>query len=116
MRNLKILQNAVVGLNADLPLGAQTWDTAGDALIAAFGPSSEKEVIELRRVFFAAEEAQETSELITSWDAPSPIPELDVDKVLNIHHFSYSETTCLVLAGGDIIVVRGQLQPGRVFG
>lgn len=113
MRNLKILQNAAIGLDADLPLSAQAWDTAGDALIVAFGPSNEKEVIELRRVSFSAEGTQETSELITSWDAPSPIPDLAVDKILHIHHFSYSDTTCLVLAGGDIIVVRGQLQPGQ---
>jgi elongator complex protein 1 len=43
---------------------------------------------------------------IASWDAPSPSPEIEVDRIVNIHHFSEGLTTCLVLAGGDIVVVQ----------
>lgn len=43
---------------------------------------------------------------IASWDAPSPSPELPVDRVVSIQHLSGSGTTCLVLEGGDIITVQ----------
>lgn len=49
--------------------------------------------------------------LITSWEAPSPHPDLTCDKVLSLHYFGDSLTTCLVLAGGDIVVVREDPQP-----
>lgn len=46
---------------------------------------------------------------VASWDAPSPSPDLAVDRIVSLHHFSDSLTTCLVLEGGDIIVVH---EPG----
>lgn len=44
--------------------------------------------------------------LITSWDAPSPSPALTTDNILSLYYFADSQTACLVLEGGDIIVVR----------
>ncbi len=51
-------------------------------------------------------------EVITSWDAPSPNPDLACDEILSLHYFGDSLTACLVLAGGDIVVVREEPLPG----
>jgi elongator complex protein 1 len=51
--------------------------------------------------------------LITSWDAPNPNPDLRCDQILNLQYFSDSPVACLVLAGGDIIVVREEPLPGE---
>lgn len=53
-------------------------------------------------------------ERIASWDAPSPHPDLPVDRILSLHYFSDSATACLVLEGGDIVVVEEGLGPGDV--
>lgn len=50
-------------------------------------------------------------ERIAIWDAPSPNPDLPVDRILSLHYFSDSSTACLVLEGGDIIVVQEGLGP-----
>lgn len=51
--------------------------------------------------------------LITSWDAPPPNPDLANDQILSLYYFADSLTACLVLAGGDIVVVREEPQPGE---
>lgn len=43
---------------------------------------------------------------MATWDAPSPNPDLPVDRVLSLQYLSGSATTCLVLEGGDIITVQ----------
>jgi elongator complex protein 1 len=43
---------------------------------------------------------------VASWDAPSPTPDLLVDKVVSLHHQSGTGTTCLILEGGDIVTVQ----------
>lgn len=43
---------------------------------------------------------------MASWDAPSPTPDLSVDKVVSLQYLSGSATTCIVLEGGDIITVQ----------
>lgn len=47
-----------------------------------------------------------TTRPVTSWEAPSPTPDLDTDAVISIHHLSSTGTTCLILEGGDIITVQ----------
>jgi elongator complex protein 1 len=51
--------------------------------------------------------------VLASWDAPCPNPDLSSDEVLSLHYFGDSLTACLVLAGGDIIVVREEPMPGE---
>lgn len=43
---------------------------------------------------------------MASWDAPSPTPDLLVDKVVSLQYLSGSATTCIVLEGGDIYTVQ----------
>ena len=43
---------------------------------------------------------------VASWDAPSPTPDLAVDRVVSLQYLGGSGTTCLVLEGGDIITVQ----------
>jgi elongator complex protein 1 len=50
--------------------------------------------------------AEDRLESIAAWDAPCPLPSLTHDSILSLHHFSDSSTSCLILAGGDIILVR----------
>lgn len=48
---------------------------------------------------------------IASWDAPSPSPDLLVDRIVDLKHLSGTGTTCLVLEGGDIVTIQaGQVE------
>ncbi|ATZ49081.1 Bciki3 [Botrytis cinerea B05.10] len=93
------------------PITAAAWDLANDAVVCTVGPTEHDAVIQLIRVKTTSKSHEDT--LITSWEAPSPNPNLACDKVLSLHYFGDSLTTCLVLAGGDIIVVREDPQPGE---
>ncbi|KZZ93667.1 IKI3 family protein [Ascosphaera apis ARSEF 7405] len=111
MRNLRPIHVSEVHLAEELPLTATAWDSATDSLICAFGPSQHDAIIELKRRDLAAEENSFTS--IASWDAPSPLPDLPFDRIVSLTYFSDTLTTCLVLEGGDIVVVRDDPQAGE---
>ncbi|CAG8976503.1 hypothetical protein HYALB_00006000 [Hymenoscyphus albidus] len=93
------------------PVSAATWDLANDSIICTFGPSEDNAVIELVRVQTDPKSLE--CSRITSWDAPCPHPDLTCDKILSLHYFGDSLTACLVLAGGDIVVVREEPNPGE---
>lgn len=105
MRNLKTIAWRETQLGSNLPLTATAWDTATNTIICAFGPTATKPVIELKRRSGTHSQV-ETVEDITSWDAPCPLPDLDCDEILLLQYFSDTATACLVLAGGDVVVVR----------
>ncbi len=113
MRNLKIVRRSLLRLSGEneLPLAATTWDAAADALICAFGPSKSRARIELKRLHYNRSNKEEQFDSIASWDAPCPLPSLEHDSILSLHHFSDTFTSCLVLAGGDIVLVREHPQP-----
>lgn len=114
MRNLSCVRNAVRKIPADaLPLTATAWDTSADSLICTFGPSESSAVIELKRLVDDQSTAPDAFGLIASWDAPCPLPELPCDKVLSLHYFPDSLSACLVLAGGDIVIVREEPMHGE---
>lgn len=46
-----------------------------------------------------------TSRSVASWEAPSPSPELAVDRVVSFQHLSGTGLTCIVFEGGDIVTV-----------
>lgn len=88
-------------------LTASTWDVETNSVICAFGPSKNDALVQLKRWRRTVDESPYTGSLqdIASWDAPCPAPDLECDQILDIHYFSDNSTICLVLAGGDIVLV-----------
>ncbi|KAJ5665766.1 uncharacterized protein N7477_008214 [Penicillium maclennaniae] len=117
MRNLKSVRLQETQVEGQLPLTATAWDTSSDSIICAFGPSEQNAVIELRRkrpeVTSAEPLSTDVFECLASWDAPSPLPDLMCDRVLSLHYFADNLSACLVLEGGDIIIVREEPLPGE---
>ncbi|KAJ5176282.1 uncharacterized protein N7482_002159 [Penicillium canariense] len=117
MRNLKGVRLQETQVEGDLPLTATAWDISSDSIVCAFGPAEHNPIIELRRkrpeVTAADPLSRDVLECIASWDAPSPLPDLACDRVLSLHYFADNLTACLVLEGGDIIIVREEPLPGE---
>lgn len=115
MRNLRIVDRSLLRFFGEdpLPLTATAWDAASNALICAFGPSESRASIELKRLHNERTGAEQKLEAIASWDAPCPLPSLTHDSILHLHHFADSSTSCLVLAGGDIVLVRERPEHGQ---
>lgn len=109
MRNLRNIHRSLLKSPPWLELTASAWDVANDSVICAFGPTKGNVLLELKRW----KKYDQTFQPIASWDAPCPLPDLECDKILNFHYFSDSSTACLVLAGGDIVVVREEPQTGE---
>ena len=109
MRNLRNLHRSLVKSPPGLELTASAWDVAGDSLICAFGPTKNNVLLALKRW----KKYGTTLQPIASWDAPCPLPDLECDRILDLKYFSDSLTACLVLAGGDLIIVREEPQPGE---
>lgn len=111
MKNLRNIQRSTNRFpESEIPLTATTWDTSNDTVISAFGPTETNALIELRRSpIFSSKE--QPSQLIASWDAPCPHPDLACDKILNLHYFSDTSIACLILEGGDIVIVRERPLP-----
>ena len=117
MRNLKNIHHSVLKPPTGSGFTAAAWDVATDSVVCAFGPTKDDILIQLKRWTPRPGLQGATSEdglhHIASWDAPCPLPDLDCDKILDLHFFSESLTLCLVQAGGDIVVVREEPQPGE---
>ncbi|POR35688.1 Elongator complex protein 1 [Tolypocladium paradoxum] len=79
------------------------WDPERDELLCTVGPTAQSSSIELVRV---SETHPVSYKSVASWDAPSPNPDLLVDRVVSIQYLSGAATTCVVLEGGDIITVQ----------
>jgi elongator complex protein 1 len=106
MRNLRNIKDTCIefpyGPESNFtPISATAWDPSDDSLVCAFGPTADDPLL------------PEHGLKIASWDAPSPNPDLATDKVLNLHCFADTRTIVLILAGGDIILVREEPEPGQ---
>ncbi|EXJ85200.1 hypothetical protein A1O3_05875 [Capronia epimyces CBS 606.96] len=112
MRNLKTVAYHETRLKNDLPLTATAWDAGNNTIICAFGPTPTQPIIELKRRG-STYSSEEDLLSITSWDAPCPLPDLECDEILLLQHFTDIATSCLVLAGGDIVVVREEPSPDQ---
>jgi elongator complex protein 1 len=113
MRNLRNTYHAAIQLlrpDDIAHLTATAWD--GNDLVCSFGPSARSPEISLRR-FPRGSFNQDQAVSIAEWEAISPNPDLDYDRVINLHCLSESGLVCLVLEGGDIILVRENPQPGE---
>ncbi|KAL7623869.1 putative elongator complex protein 1 [Parahypoxylon ruwenzoriense] len=111
MRNLRNIRYSTWKSSVDLDGDAITsacWDPAKDEVLCTFGPTERDGRIRLVRV---SEHVRPSSldieyQEVAAWDAPSPNPDLAVDRVISSHHFSDTLTTCLVLKGGDIVIIQ----------
>ncbi|OTB04145.1 hypothetical protein M426DRAFT_164010 [Hypoxylon sp. CI-4A] len=111
MRNLRNIRynawRSSVDLDRDIITSA-CWDPAKDEVLCTIGPNGQEGQIRLIRIseHVRASSIDIECQDVASWDAPSPNPDLAVDRVISSHHFSDTLTTCLVLEGGDIVVVQ----------
>ncbi|KAI8634173.1 elongator complex protein [Xylariaceae sp. FL1651] len=111
MRNLRNIRYSTwdtdVNCNGDI-ITSTCWDPAKDELLCTLGPNETDGRIRLLRILehVRASSVDVECQEVASWDAPSPNPDLVVDRVVSLHHFADSLTTCLVLEGGDIVVVQ----------
>ena len=114
MRNLRNLKHARLDfeLVEPAPLSVTTWDPSDDSLILAFGPTEVDPAITLRRLAKDAVRPDDSTQ-IASWDAVSPNEQQPVERILDLRCFPDSKTLTLILAGGDIVVVREEPQPGQ---
>lgn len=112
MRNLRRVDLAAIEPEFGSPLTAAAW--AGDQLLCTFGPTENNAVLELRRwgrwnqvcPHYEVDGLECLDDVLASWDAPCPLPDLGCDQVINLHYFPDMGMACLVLAGGDIVIVR----------
>jgi len=109
MRNLRNVDRSQLTSPPGLQLTASAWDVATDSVLCAFGPTEDNVLLELKRW----KKHDETYEPIASWEAPCPLPDLKCDQILDLHYFSETLTACLILVGGDIVVVREEPEPGE---
>ncbi|KAK6336027.1 hypothetical protein TWF730_003399 [Orbilia blumenaviensis] len=113
MRNLLSIRRETHQVNStvapDLPLAATEWDASSNSIICVFGPSLDFPVIEINRI------TDGSVTHITSWDYQGPCPKdgLEEDKILDLHYFADDLSICLVLKGGDVIVVREEPHDGQ---
>ncbi|CAM1509326.1 Fc.00g030650.m01.CDS01 [Cosmosporella sp. VM-42] len=85
-------------------VSAVCWDPEQDEVLCAVGPVGEEGRIELLRV----QEGVAGGDCVTvaSWEAPSPNPDLPIDRVVSLQYLSGTGTACLVLEGGDIVTIK----------
>lgn len=119
MRNLRNVHRSSLESPQGLQLTASAWDVETNSVICAFGPYKHQTLLQLKRWNNSADFphsvpiANDALKHIASWDAPCPIPDLECDEILDLHYFSDTSIVCLVLAGGDIVVVREDPQIGE---
>ncbi|KAK7948231.1 Elongator complex protein 1 [Apiospora aurea] len=117
MRNLRNISYTSWTPPADYEgesITSSCWDPAKDEILCTFGPSEKDGKLRLLRLaehVNAEGDPDFNFQEIASWEALSPNPELPVDKVVSLHHFSDNLTTILVLEGGDIVLVRESDNP-----
>ena len=117
MRNLRhFRRSSTLDYLEKYHLTASAWDVTDDTVICALGPTEKSNLLELKRWRVSDNTAgltEEKFECIASWDAPSPHPDLPCDQILCLQHFPESSIICLVLKGGDIVIVRENAQDGE---
>lgn len=123
MRNLKNIRSSVLKLPIET-LTAAAWDPITDSLLCASGPSGDKDTILIQRWKKSPPQKSQNGDvqksldqpelqILTSWDNSTSSGNSLGDKILNFHYFADDKTACLVLTGGDIIIVREEPQPGE---
>ncbi|KAK4242087.1 IKI3 family-domain-containing protein [Achaetomium macrosporum] len=113
MRNLRNIGHGVFRVPDSFSVSASVisascWDVARDEVIVACGPVAGDPQIELLRLARHTHNSSPShlhSRLIASWDASSSNQNGGPDVVRTLHYFSDTLTTCVIMAGGDIVTV-----------
>lgn len=106
MRNLKNIFLEEIWTPENLHSSATAWDATDDSVICTFGPTDSSPTINLKRKKYNASIAKSEFVPIASWDAPCPLPDLSSDEIICLQYFSDTAISCIILAGGDLVVVR----------
>lgn len=106
MRNLRTILLEEFQTPQALPPSAIAWDAANDSIICTFGPTEASPKINLKRMVYNKVNSIVEFESIASWDAPCPSPSLAIDEIICLQYFSDTTTSCVILAGGDLVLVR----------
>ncbi|KAJ4405808.1 putative elongator complex protein 1 [Neurospora sp. IMI 360204] len=110
MRNLRNIGHGAYKPGQEQPLpsrsiSASCWDVSRDEIILAHGPTQDFPRVELVRL---VKDSSESSNLearpVASWDAALR-PDGEPDTIRSMHYFPDTLTTCVIMAGGDIITV-----------
>ncbi|KHJ35942.1 putative iki3 family protein [Erysiphe necator] len=107
MKNLRITQYEKWKPPHSRHITATAWDVTSDSLLCTLGPSESNAEIELIRVNLKSKPPNHES--IISWDCSGPNPDSECDKIIDLHYFADKSMSCLVMAKGDVIVIREQL-------
>ena len=83
-----------------------TWDSSNSDVICAYGPSESDTLVTLQRWTPDPDGYPGKAAQIASWDVPCPSPDVSCDRILEIRYFPDNSSTCIVFAGGDIVIVR----------
>ncbi|KAK4549899.1 hypothetical protein LTR36_005200 [Oleoguttula mirabilis] len=104
MRNLRNTRCQSVSFGDSHPITAIAHDL--DNVVVAIGPSEANPTIALKLL---PEDATslDAAQHIASWDV------VGTDSILDLHCFADTQTISLVLANGDIVIVRQDPQPGE---
>ncbi|KAK4034196.1 IKI3 family-domain-containing protein [Parachaetomium inaequale] len=103
MRNLRNIGHGVFRVPGS---SASCWDVARDDVIVACAAPGDARIDLLRAVKHVhhISPAHLQSQSIASWDA-SPGEHGEPDVIRGMHYFSDTLTTCVIMAGGDIVTV-----------
>ncbi|POS88075.1 hypothetical protein EPUL_000294 [Erysiphe pulchra] len=107
MKNLRIIQYEKWKSPDLRHITATAWDVASDSLLCTLGPTESDATIELIRVNLKSKTSNHES--IISWDALCPNPNSACEEIIDLHYFADKSMSCLVLAGGDVIVIREEI-------
>jgi elongator complex protein 1 len=113
MRNLRRLQlHRLDASFAKQPISNSAWDHNSGSLIIATGPSQTSPNIHLWRLQ-KSDAGYAEPKSIALWDLPGADAGDACDRIVGLQYLSESASCCVVLACGDVIVVKEDPLPGE---
>jgi elongator complex protein 1 len=113
MRNLRRLRlHRLDGSFSEQSISNSAWDYNSGSLIIATGPSTSSPNIQLWRLQKSDAGYAEPAS-IASWEVPKLGAGDACDRIVSLQYLSESASCCVVLAGGDVIVVKEDPLPGE---